>query len=182
VAEGERIYLRPVALADAGARYVAWMNDPEINRYLESRFEAATLPGLRSFIRSMRADPDNVFLAIVLKRGHRHIGNIKLGPINRIHGFGEIGILLGEKDCWGKGYATEAISVLSDYAFGRLGLHKLTAGAYAANRGSVRAFLKAGFAREGVKRDQYRCGNGYQDLVLLGKVAPSGSKQGGKRG
>lgn len=181
VAEGGRIYLRPVSLADAGPRYLGWINDPEVNRYLESRFETATLSGLRAFISSMRADPATHFLAIVLKAGNRHIGNIKLGPVNRVHGFAEIGILLGEKDCWGKGYATEAISLLCGFAFGSLGLHKLTAGAYAANRGSVRAFLKAGFSREGRKRDQYRCGDGYQDLVLLGKVAPAEASARGTR-
>ena len=54
-------------------------------------------------------------------------------------------ILLGDKNCWGKGYATETIEVLTEHAFGVLGLHKLTAGAYAENVGSIRAFEKAGF-------------------------------------
>ena len=170
-AAGARLYLRPVTLADAGPAYLRWMNDPLVNRYLESRFAPVSLPGLRDFVRGIRRDKDTVFLAIVLKRGDRHIGNIKLGPINRRHGFGEIGLLVGEKDCWGKGYATEAIEVLCDYAFGRLGLHKLTAGAYAVNRGSIRAFLKAGFALEGRRRSQYLCDGAYQDLVVMGRVA-----------
>lgn len=182
VAAGPRLYLRPVAMADAGKTYLDWLNDPEVNRYLESRFARVTMPELRAFIRSTRKHPDNVFLAIVLKRGRRHIGNIKLGPINRVHGFGEIGIMLGAKDCWGKGYATEAIAALCGYAFGPLGLHKLTAGAYRINQGSIQAFLKAGFAREGVKKNQYLCDGAYQDLVILGKVKQAPKGKGAKRG
>lgn len=173
VALGPRLYLRPVTLADAGEKYLRWMNDPEVNQYLESRFARATLAGLKDFIRSMRKDPAHVFLAIVLRDDDRHIGNIKLGPINRTHGFGEIGIMLGEKDCWGRGYATEAIETLCRHAFGTLGLHKLTAGAYASNKGSIKAFLRAGFSREGVRRSQYRRGDAWEDLVVMGRVDPA---------
>ncbi|MBZ0307061.1 MAG: GNAT family N-acetyltransferase, partial [Anaerolineae bacterium] len=115
--EGERLYLRGLTLDDASEKYLGWMHDPAVMQYLESRFYPHSLESLRDFISQMQHDRNNVFLAMVLKDGDRHIGNIKLGPINWIHRFADIGLLIGEKDCWGKGYGTEAIRLLTHYAF-----------------------------------------------------------------
>ena len=122
------------------------------------------------FVRARAGDRNNVFLAIVAREGDRHIGNIKLGPIDWLHRTGDIGILIGERDCWGKGYAAEAIALLAEYAFGTLNLHKLTASCYEPNQGSTRAFTKAGFEIEGVRKQQFFCEGRYVDLVLLGRV------------
>ena len=146
--DGSRIHLRSVRPADATERYVSWLNDPEVNRYLEVRFSPQTLEGVRAYIDDMAKSADYVFLAIMLNDGARHIGNIKIGPINRAHLFADIGIVIGEKDCWGKGCATEAIALATRYAFDSLGLHRLEAGAYAPNMGSAKAFLKAGWREE----------------------------------
>src|SRR5262249_39270580 len=115
-------------------------------------------------------DRDNVFLAIILKEGDRHIGNIKLGPIQWIHRFADIGLLIGEKDCWGRGYATEAIRLVTDYAFCELNLHKLAAGCYDLNQGSIKAFQKVGFIVEGVRKQRFYYRKSYIDEILLGLV------------
>ncbi len=163
--------MRPIRESDATRRYVGWLNDPEINQYLESRFETWTAQKLRRYIRRMMRDRRTVFMGILLKDSRRHIGNVKL-DINPVHGLGVIGILLGDKTCWGKGYATEVLNLLSRYAFDKLGLHKLGAGTYASNRGSVRAFLKAGYRVEGRFREQYRDGAKFVDGLYLGKINP----------
>ena len=168
--EGERIYLREVRPSDVNENYYRWMNDPEVTRYLESRFYPNSMERLREYVTSKMGNRDNVFLAIVLKEGDRHIGNIKLGPINWIHRFADVGILIGEKDCWGKGYGTEAIRLVVDYAFRKLNLHRLTAGVYAINQASVRAFLKAGFTEEGRRKSHTYCDGQYVDGILLGIV------------
>lgn len=166
--EGEHIYLREVHPSDVNENYYRWMNDPEVTRYLESRFYPNSVEGLREYVNGKLSDHDNVFLAIVLKDGDRHIGNIKLGPINWVHRFGDIGILIGEKDCWGKGYATEAIRLVVDYAFRSLDLHKLTASCYDPNRSSVKAFQKAGFDIEGARKAHFYHDGRYVDDILLG--------------
>ncbi len=173
--EGEWIYLREVRLADVNENYYRWMNDPDITRCLESRFCPNSLEGLREYVSSKQGDRDNLFLAIVLKEGDRHIGNIKLGPINWIHRFADVGILIGEKDCWGKGYATEAIRLVVDHAFRALNLHKLTAGCYDVNQGSANAFQNAGFVVEGIRKAHFCCGGKYVDGILLGRVRDASS-------
>lgn len=169
--EGKRLYLRPIKDADAGPRYLGWMRDPDVVRYLEARFSEQTLEGLSDYVRAQLVATDVSFLAIVLKQGDRHIGNIKLGPVDRPHRRSDMGILLGERDCWGQGLAREAIELLSEHAFAALGIRKLTAGAYASNHGSIRAFEKAGFVIEARLRSHYRCGDEYVDGVLMARFA-----------
>lgn len=170
--EGPRLYLRPVRLEDANETYLRWLRDPEVVRYLEARLIAHTPESLQRFVTTLSADPAHVFLAIVLKAGDRHIGNIKLGPIHEFHRCGDLGLFIGEKVCWGKGYATEAIVRLARYAFQELKLHKLTAGCYGINRASARAFAKAGFVIEGIRPRHFNCEGRYVDAVLLGLLNP----------
>ena len=171
--EGERIYLRPIIEGDANETYVGWLNDREVNRHLESRFEPHTLEGLRFYIESIRHSSANVFMAIVLKASPRHIGNIKLGPIDYRHRIGDVGFIIGEKDCWGKGYVTEAIRLMTDYAFSGLNLHKVTAGCYATNSGSARALMKAGFVEEGRLKSHCLTREGpYVDKICFGMINP----------
>jgi len=168
--QGDRIYLRGLCCSDANERYHRWMNDPAITQYLESRFVPHSIESLSSFIKQFQDDRNNIFLAIVTNNDDEHIGNIKLGPINWIHRSADIGIIIGEKSCWGKGYASEAITLLANFAFNSLNLHKLTAGCYETNQGSLKAFQKAGFQIEGVRKENNFSDGKYVDGVLLGKI------------
>lgn len=168
--EGVKIYLRPVKVSDATEEYVNWLNDPEVNQFLEIRFVQHGLEGLKDDIRKILADPKTIFLAIIQKDNNKHIGNIKLGPIDPQHKVGSIGIMIGDKSSWGKGFATEAVRLLTDYAFGMLTLHKVTAGAYENNLGSIKAFLKLGFFEEGRLKEHVLFDGDYIDKVLVAKL------------
>jgi RimJ/RimL family protein N-acetyltransferase len=170
--EGPRIYLRRLTPADVSPEYLGWMNDPDTGRYLESRFSRHDLRSLTNFVAGMAADPLNFLAGIFLKDSGRHIGNIKLGPVDPLHRRAVIGLLIGEQACWGKGFATEAISLITQFAFEEVGLHRVTAGAYAGNVGSVRAFEKAGWQQEARLPSHWRCDEGYQDGILLGCINP----------
>lgn len=167
---GEIVLLRAISPADVGPRYVSWMNDPEVVKYTESRFEPHTTMSLQAYLNGVLADPDSIMWAICAADNREHVGNIKLGPVNWRHGFGDVGIIVGDRACWGRGVATESISLLCSYAFEELNLHKLTASMYAPNIGSRRAFEKCGFQLEGIKRSQYLFDGRYVDLLVMGKV------------
>jgi len=175
VVEGERINLRPLRIEDVTDAYCRWMNDPVTNQFLESRFFQHSRESLKEYVRSKSGDTSYAFFAVILKDGGRHIGNIKLGPIDSVHRLGDIGILMGEKDCWGKGYATEAIRLIVRYAFNVLDLHKVTAGCYAPNEGAIKAFMRAGFSKEGVRKEHCYYNGSFVDDVLLGLVRPVGN-------
>jgi RimJ/RimL family protein N-acetyltransferase len=151
------------------ARYQGWMNDPRITQYLESRFSPLSLDQLSAFVEQMRESSDSYFFAIISRDTGLHVGNIKLGPIDPHHLRAPIGLVIGDASVWGRGVATEAIRALSGWAMTELGLEKLNAGAYASNRGSVRAFEKAGFRVEGRQRAEVALDDGTRDdVVLLG--------------
>lgn len=172
--ENNRIQLRHLQLSDVTEKYCEWMNDPEVNQYMDSRFYPPTFEHLRDYVARTLEDPNTVFVAIILKENNEHIGNIKLGPINHHHRFGDVGVVIGEKDCWGKGYAAEAISLLTSHAFKVLKLHKLTAGCLASNHGSFKAFQNAGFLVEGIRKSHEYCNGHYVDAVMLGIVNTEG--------
>lgn len=166
-----RLRLRPLVPADAAGRYAVWMADPEVTKFLESRFTSSTEAELEAYVRAAEANPAVHFFAIELEAEHRHVGNIKLGPIEEPHRRGDIGIVVGERDCWGKGYAAEAIELVTSWALGELRLAKVTAGAYSTNIGSIRAFERAGYAIEAVRPRHYLSDGAWVDAVLLARFA-----------
>jgi len=166
--EGKRLYLREVRESDVNENYYRWLNDPEVNQFLETRYVPRSLENIRDYVRHMDGKQDEVFMAICLKNGDRHVGNIKVGPINQIHRYGDVSLLIGEKDCWGKGYATEAIELMCDFSFQTLNMRKLKAGCYADNVGSARAFEKAGFSGEGRLKGVFLVNGKPVDHLLLG--------------
>ena len=168
--EGRRVILRNVRDGDAGEGYCLWMNDPEVTQFLECRFREHTQEDLRASIVDMMEDPDNVFLAIVLRDGDRYIGNLKIGSINWHHRFADIGLLVGDKSCWGRDLGSEAIRLATDYAFDTLELHSLSAGLYDNNIGSFKAFTKAGWRQQGLRENRFLCKGEYKDQILMGIV------------
>jgi ribosomal-protein-alanine N-acetyltransferase len=174
---GSSIFLRVLSGEDITNRYLSWLSDPEVLRYLELRFSPPqTLVDLECFVNAVNDSDNSLMLGIFLNSDKAHIGNIKLGPIDPNHSTGDIGLLIGERAHWGKGFASKAIKLLSDYAFEELGLVKLTAGCYGSNEGSRRAFLNVGFVEEGRRTHQCYLNGQREDAVLLGKVNPSFKK------
>lgn len=167
-----RLILRSLGPDDAAGPYLRWMNDYEVTKYLESRFRSYTQTDLSNYIVDMSSKPNTVLLGIFNKDSSGHIGNIKLVTTPE-HCRAEIGLIVGEKSQWGKGYGTEAIDCLSHYGFSELKLHKLTAGCYSNNPGSQRAFEKAGFLVEGRRTEHYKFEDRWTDLVLLARFACS---------
>ncbi|MDP2669393.1 MAG: GNAT family N-acetyltransferase [bacterium] len=166
---GEKIDLREVISADVTLEYCAWLNDQEVGKYMETRFTKHTIETTKDYVEKANLDPNTVFFAIVRKDINKFIGTIKLGDIYWDHGFGSVAIMIGDKDSWGKGFAAEAIRLFSDYALVNLKMHKLLAGTYEDNLGSIKAFKKAGFYEEFRQKRQYLSGGKYVDRIVLVK-------------
>ena len=152
-------------------KYRSWMVDPDVNQYLETRFSEPSVESLREYVAGLRASSHSYLFGIFSKATDSHLGNIKLGPVSRVHNSATIGLVLGDRSAWGQGIASEAIRMLSEWGFANLGLDKITAGSYQSNTGSVRAFQKCGFVVEGVQRSQVRLDSGGRDdVILLGRI------------
>ena len=171
--ENQKVTLKNITSSDNLDRYLAWLSDESINQFLELRFNLPSdVAELRQFVNSINDSNDSIFFGIFDTKTDTHVGNIKMGPINEYHGVADLGLLIGEKAFWGLGYGSEAIGLVCDYAFHTLGLAKLTAGCYAANTGSMKAFLKQGFVQEGSLSKQWLCDGERQDGYLFGRTNP----------
>jgi RimJ/RimL family protein N-acetyltransferase len=132
-----------------------------------------TVKGLKQFFYKIRKSRNDLMMAIVLKKNNRHIGNIKLGTINWFHCFGDLGIMIGEKSCWNKGYGQEACRLFLGYAFNKLKMHKVTLGVHAQHLAAIRAYSKVGFRKEGRISGLWRWGRKFEDKILMG-ISKSG--------
>ena len=155
-----RLNLRMMSAADANEDYLRWMRDQVVNQFLETRYSVPTsTQELVRFIECINNSVDSILLGIFLRENGRHIGNIKIGPIVTRHARAEIGYLIGERDAWGKGFASEAIREVARYGIEELGMAKITAGIYETNIGSAKALLKAGFTLQATIPSHVICDN-----------------------
>ena len=164
----ERLTLRELKGFDCSADYVAWLADAQINRFLETRHKVQDEASIIAFVEAVRTRDNEFLLGMFLKESGRHIGNIKLGPISQIHRLADVSLFVGARDCWGQGYAAEAIAAVSRHAFDALGVLKLSASMYGPNLGSKYAFLKVGYREEGLRRAHYDLEGERCDVVELG--------------
>ena len=165
--KGPNVLLRPLRVEDADREYCAWMNDPAVICHLEARFQTWDLASLREWVEAERKR--RYLWAITLHSEMLvHIGNITLGPVNWRHQHADISLMIGRKDKWRKGYASEALNLVVVYAFNTLGLRKLTASIMEGNGASLALFYKAGFRKEGILRKQRWCEGEWQNEVVLG--------------
>lgn len=168
--ESARIYFRDLRVEDIDTGYYQWINDSQVNQFLESRFKPLTHSDLVEYINTVNLDMSSIIFAIVDKKNDKHIGNIKLGPINWVHRYADVGIVIGPREYWGKGYASESIKLLMEYAFKRINLRRLTAGMYMSNIGSKKAFEKCGFIQEGIRREHVFFNGKYEDVIQLAYI------------
>lgn len=169
--EGDRVYLRPVVPTDATPQYAGWLNDPETTRFLESGRRADTVESIAAYIARYQGRSDALFLAIVLREGDRHVGNLKLEPIDLTHQKAVLGIMIGDPSARGKGVGTEAILLALRYAFHELKLHRVALGVTADNLPAIRCYEKLGFKHEGRLREAIRREHGYVDHLWMGILA-----------
>ena len=127
---GNRIELSQVRIRDASDEYLLWLNDVEVNKFLETRWISQTLETVISYIKKVSSSPTELLLKIVVAAEEIHIGNIKIGPIDVNNKSAELSYFIGDKSFWGQGYATEAINLCVDYCFETLGLRKIQAGCF----------------------------------------------------
>ena len=169
--EGARVALRPVTAADVGPLYLGWLNDPEINRFLDSRHRESSEDSVRAFVDRVTARDGDYLFAIRLAPDGRHIGNVRLGPIRAEHRLAELSLYIGDRAAWGRGYGGETVALVTRFAFEALHLNKTIGRSYAANEASIRAFLRAGYRQEGRLRAHYLLDGKPMDLVVMGCTA-----------
>jgi RimJ/RimL family protein N-acetyltransferase len=145
-----RLILRDIQVKDISADYIAWLNNPEVNKFLEVRFVEQTRQRVEDFIRAKLQDTkSSMHFGVYDSEGKRLIGTVTLPTIKWRHLSSDLSFVIGHPDAQGKGYATEAVHGVVYYAFKHAGLKKLWAGYYDGHEGSAKVLAKNGFKEEG---------------------------------
>ena len=131
--EGEHVFLRTLLPDDASERYASWLNDPVVNQYLETR--SMTIPKLRAYIGEKWESDQALLLGVFWKetglpagQAGAHIGNVKLEPVDLSGRMAMLGLLIGDKEFWGRGVGTEATNLATNFAFKDLGIREMRLG------------------------------------------------------
>jgi len=146
---GERVVLRPLERSDL-PRCVAWFNDHEVTYYL-GRDGPLTMEEEERWFANYKAKTDELIFAITVE--DRHIGNVGVHNIDRANRRADVGILIGEKALWSKGFGSDALRAVLAYAFDEQRLNKVSLDVIDYNDRAIRAYERLGFLREGVKRE-----------------------------
>jgi ribosomal-protein-alanine N-acetyltransferase len=137
---GSRITLRQMECFDISDEFIDWLHDPTINRFLEVRKQPPTYDEQCRYTDMCRESQDKYYLAITLIDG-RLIGSTTW----TINGNSvEVGLMIGDKECQGKGLGREVVDLAIDWATNS-GFEMLTAGYLAQNISSAKLFASAGF-------------------------------------
>ena len=145
VLESKRLVLKPLSREFLSQKYVDWLNDSDVNKYLESGGDY-NLSKLDLYLKDVE---NKKILFWAINVNNIHIGNIKIDPICFKHHNAEYGIMMGNKKEWGKGYAKEASNLVISYCFEQLKLHKITLGVIEDNLSAVNLYKKLNFKFEG---------------------------------
>ncbi|MHA1729731.1 MAG: GNAT family N-acetyltransferase [Promethearchaeota archaeon] len=125
--------------------YVKWFNDPEITQFLFIH-RPITLEMEEEWYTNKPKRENEVIFAIILVNNVRErlIGNcgIEIDQKNRV---GSIGIIIGEKDTWNKGYGTEALRLMIKYSFNTLNLFRIELEVYDFNTRAIICYKKVAF-------------------------------------
>lgn len=150
IVDSERLFLRRLQKTDAQPYYLSWLNDPEVQSFTRRRGRTTSMQDLENFLKAASTGTD-YHLAICLKDGTKHIGNISLNSIDLKNQSAEISIMLGDRGAWGKGFGAEAVRALTQFAFENLKLHRLWA--ESANPSFNALIKKCGWVQEGKRRE-----------------------------
>lgn len=167
---GLQITLRPISIMQVSQRYVDWMNEYEIVKFTESRFNIHTLDSIFEWVKKTELDDSEISFAIFDKQKEKHIGNIKLGSINWNHLYADLGLIIGDREYWSQGVGSCSIGLVTNYAFRELKLHMILAGIYQNNIGSIKAFEANDFMKMATIKGKYCFENNYINVLEYYKV------------
>lgn len=165
---GKRIRLRAVEREDV-QKFHEWVNDPEVTRNLGLYLPMSIQDETSWFEGLGKRDPNEKPLAIEVRKGKawKLIGNCGTFGIDTINRSAELGIMIGAKEEWNKGYGAEAMTLLLQHGFETLNLNRIFLRVYEENVRAVRSYEKAGFVFEGKMRQAVYKHGAYEDVLFM---------------
>lgn len=170
IPSGRLVSLSPFGPGDLTDAYIGWLNDAEVTRFSNQRFVRHDRASCTAYLASFAGTP-NLFLSVKRLTDMAPVGTITVYR-NIHHGTADVGIMIGERACWGGGYGQDAWSTVINWLLSDVGLRKVTAGTLADNIGMVRLMQRSGMVCEGIRRGQELLDGVPCDVVLYARFAP----------
>ena len=164
ILNGKRFYLKTLDATDISDKYIDWLNDSEVNRYLDVQHIKSTYDTANLYVNDFNNQDKYIFG--IYTNNNQHIGNIVL-HINAMHNTAYVGYLVGDKSFWGEGASVEAFTILLDYAFCKLGIRKVSGTTAADNIPAIINAKKLGFTQEGKLREECNYDNVLVDVCIF---------------
>ena len=164
--EGRLIRLRPREMSDL-ERNLEWFNNPEVTYFISTRYPISREQEEEWMRSNLASSFEYVRLAIETRDG-RHIGNLDLRGATAESRSAELGITIGDKECWNQGYGADAIITLLRFAFQEMNLNRVWLRVFEYNERAIACYQKCGFREEGrLRQDFFRHGR-YWDALIMG--------------
>jgi RimJ/RimL family protein N-acetyltransferase len=148
---------------------VSWQRDTEFVRLADSRMEIASEKRIKEWMEKQiekGPQPERHPFRIRTLVDDRLIGFLGLG-VDLIHSEAWVGIGIGERETWNRGYGTDAMKIGLRYAFLELGIQRVSLGVFEYNPRAQRSYEKAGFQLEGrTRKDVLREGKRFDTLWM----------------
>lgn len=157
--------MRPIKMSDAG-RFVKWLNDKEVHKFLQAQNRNLTLKKEKIWIRKAVKDRINRHFAIETAN-REHIGAVSLENVDLKHHRATFGIFIGDKKYWNQGLGTDAAKTIINYGFAKLKLHRIELSVMSYNPRAIRVYKKLGFKLEGKKREHVFYKSRYRDSLNM---------------
>lgn len=171
IVEGDRVRLIPPPDVGFARMTGAWVNDPLTRHLIGGPAYQLSLASREDFVRE-RLTPsfDGVYLMIEAADLPEPvvIGAIELRKVAPEHRSAEMGILVGDREYWGRGYGTDAMRAMCRFAFEEMDLRRISLGVMSFNTRAIRSYERVGFVVEGRLREDTYLGGYYYDTVSMG--------------
>lgn len=164
---GEKVRLRPIERADL-PHFVEWFGDPEVRRHLDMYLPFSLAQEERWFEHLLeQLDKQEVVMLTIETVEGAHIGNVSLVGVNWKNRSAELGITIGDKSYWDKGYGSDAVRTMLKIAFGEMNLHRVFLRVHADNVRGIQCYKKVGFQKEGTMRESVFKEGAYYDVQFM---------------
>lgn len=171
---GGKVILRPLEKQDL-ARSLQWLTDPLINKYLSQSFIKLTAEQEKEWFDYIQDSHRDIVFAILDKKAGYHIGNCALHKIDKSENSCELGIVIGEKEYWDKGFGTDSIRILVDFALKELRLLKIRLNVYTYNHRAIRTYSKCSFKQIRILKNNHFYNGRYWDTLIMEYMEKPGS-------
>jgi RimJ/RimL family protein N-acetyltransferase len=165
---GKKVSLRAITRDDL-EKILEFQNDVEVE--LASGGDPPAPYSLDRIRANFEADLNRPVLDVInfaIEADGKYIGSCGLFHVDPIGHTAELGIIIGDKDYWGKGYGRDAVSLLLEYAFRYRNFHKVYLKTNGRNERAICAYRACGFVEEGRLREQVYSDGRYDDAVYMG--------------